>query len=64
MCFVHSSILSSQLLHCPQKFPLFTPFLFVLSIISELNERQREILEELAKEEINHGDNSPSQENW
>ncbi|XP_024022976.1 chaperone protein dnaJ 1, mitochondrial isoform X2 [Morus notabilis] len=37
---------------------------FRINFPTELNERQREILEELAKEEINHGDNSPSQENW
>ncbi|GMN40080.1 hypothetical protein TIFTF001_009315 [Ficus carica] len=37
---------------------------FRINFPTKLNERQRAILEELAQEEINHGDNSSSQENW
>ncbi|XP_062074409.1 chaperone protein dnaJ 1, mitochondrial [Humulus lupulus] len=37
---------------------------FCIKFPIELNERQRALLEEFAKEEINHGDNSLNEGNW
>lgn len=39
-------------------------FWFFLCNCSELNERQRAILEEFAKEEIEHGNNASIEGNW